>query len=237
MSKKNLLSKVQTNQVLDAMRKDEDADIATLLVEAFTPESTSADERQAPAAPTLTDQHLEAMIALPAIFGKVTPSQPRLLTEEEQVEVIKEREIIDTLLSVLKERKDNSLRETLANHLDLLAEEEGLVDEDTPKDKKGHYYIPMEAPVPGTGKKIQKIVSGPAPKVDSAKLLDLYEAGEITREEYLSLTKVPEVARVFDPVKARKAIRKNPALLGVLAQATTRPNPTITIKVAPHRSA
>lgn len=227
------LTKAQTDKAIKAITT-ENADIAQVLTETFTPDTTSV----APATvkiPVLTEAHLKALKTLPEVFARVTPSEPRMLTEQEQQALVAERDTVDLLLSLLKARKDGSLREHLANHLDRLAEEEGLASEGDVTDKKGHYFVKQDVPVEGTGRKVQRIVSEPKPRIDSAALLRMHEEGDLSREEYLSLTVVPEVSRVFDEPKARKAIKKHPHLLRKIAQATTRPDPTITIKVADDR--
>lgn len=189
--------------------------------------------RQSAAVSPLTDKQKAALSLLPEVFGKVSPEQPRALTSDEAAALVEERETIDTVLSVLSNRKDKTLREALANHLDALLEQSGEVDEDTPRSKDGHYLVKSSAAVPQTSRKIDAVVSKPSPKVSDALLLDLHENGDLTREEYLSLTVVPEVKRTFNEDKARKAIKKNPALLHKIVKATTRPNPTFTLKVSP----
>ena len=85
--------------------------------------------------------------------------------------------------------------------------------------------------MPGTGKKIIRTVSGGKPKVDAPALLAACERGDITREEYLSLTSMPECPRVFDPLKASKAIKADPSLLFKLSKAATPTRPVTAIKV------
>ncbi len=190
-------------------------------------------KRQSTEASPLTEEQRKALELLPSIFGAVSPAEPRALTQEEAERIVRERHVIDVVLSVLSNRKDKTIRGALANHLDALAESEGEVNDHTPRSKDGHYLIKGSAKVPGASKTIDSTVSNPSPKVSSAMLLDMFEAGELTREEYLSVTAVPEVQRNFDEQKARKAIKKNPGLLAKIAKATTRSAPTYTVKVNP----
>lgn len=216
-------------QIADTLRSSSDADLVALLVDSFTVTTTST----APVPvkiPALTEQHKADLRALPEVFGKVAVTEPRLLTETELRDLVVERDTIDRLMAVLKKRKDETLRENLANHLDRLAEEQGVSTDDT--DAKGHYFVKQDLPVEGTGRKVQRIVAEGRATVDSAMLARLEEEGALTREEYLSLTSLPEVKRNFDPDKARKAVLKNPALLEKIAVAVNAPRKTVTVKVA-----
>ena len=184
----------------------------------------------------ITEEHRAALAAIVEQYGQVAPETPRLLTEAEQVALIKERDTIDTILGLLKKRKDESIREALANHLDRLAEIEAggpeAAEAKYGKDKHGHYTFKQDVPVPGTDKKIQGIVGEPKPVVSSTALYEAHERGDLTREEYLAITKVPDVKRVFDEEKARAAIKKNPDLMFKIARATEVPAKTLTIKTA-----
>lgn len=182
----------------------------------------------------ITEAQKEALAKVADVYGRVAPSSPRLLTKDEAKDIVEERQVIDTVLGLLEARKSKSIRETIANHLDRLAEKDGA-DEHTEKDRNGHYALKQDVPVEGTEVKMQRSVSDPKATVDSARLADLHAAGLIDRATYLSITSVPPVARIFDEAKARKAIKANPGLLSLIAQATTKPAKTTTIKVAPHR--
>lgn len=224
------LTKAQIKAMASRLGQEPDTSIANVLIDAFAPKTDST----APATvkiPALTEEHREALRLLPEVYARVTPTEPRRLTQAELEALVTEREVLDLIEALVTSRKKNSLREHLANHMDRVAETKGLAAEGSVTDDKGHYYVKDEEPVPGTGRKVQKIVSDPKAQVSSAKLLEMYEAGDLTREEYLALTTQP-TTRVFDETKARKAIKKNPGLLTKLAQATVRPDPTVTIKVA-----
>lgn len=182
----------------------------------------------------ITEAQKAALARIVDVYGQVAPSSARALSKEEQKALVEERDVIDEVLGLLAARKDKSIRETIANHLDRVAEKNGA-DEHSPKDRNGHYAIKQDEPVEGTMRKMQRSVSDPKATVSSAMLLDLHNAGVLDRAEYLSLTSVPEVSRTFDEAKARKAIKANPGLLSKIAQATTKPAPTTTIKVVPHK--
>lgn len=225
------LNKTQKTAAIKAL--DEKTPVAQVLTDTFAPK-VSAAHHDAPDTlkpSVLTQAHKEALRRLPEVYGQVAPESPRLLTDDEVEALVDERTVIEALLSLLKSRKDTSIRETLAYHLDRVAESEGIAGPETPTDTRGHYYVKQELEVPEALRKVQRIVSDPKPVVDARMLLDLHEEGVLSREEYLSVTSVPEVARNFDEDKARKAIRKNPALMTKIAQAVTRKDPTITIKV------
>lgn len=227
----NLPRKI-TRKIATTLVSDEKADLASLLAEAFRP---AVSERSLPAevkVPELTEAHRAALARLPEVFGKVQVTEPRLLTQQEAAALVEERQTIDLLMGVLKKRKDETLRENLANHLDKTAERTGVAGPETPTNDAGHYLVKQDVPVEGTGMKVQGIVSEGKATIDSARLKVLHEEGVLTRAEYLALTKVPEVDRVFDAAKARKAILADPSLLDKIAGATRQPSKTFTVKVA-----
>ncbi len=185
----------------------------------------------------ITEEQKAALARIADIYGSVAPSSARALSKDEAKAIVEERVVIDTVLGLLEARKSKSIRETIANHLDRLAEKDHdhPADEHTEKDANGHYARKQDVPVEGTSLKMQRSVTDPKASVSSALLRDLHIAGVFDRAEYLSLTSVPEVDRVFDEAKARKAIKANPGLLSKIAQATTKPAKTTTIKVAPNK--
>lgn len=203
------------------------AEVWGALSEPPSAEVAKPGERTAPVVKAITDQQRLALSRLPEVYGSVVPLEDRALTEEELVRIVEERETIDTILALVKTRKDDSIRETLANHLDHVL----VFDEEPPVDSKGHYQVKQEVHVEGTSKKIQKTVSNPKPVLTAEAVLDAYERGEITRETYLAITKVPDVPRVLDEAKMAKAVKKDPSLLLTLSRLAKTPAKTTTIKV------
>jgi hypothetical protein len=181
---------------------------------------------------SLSDKEKAALARLPEVYGKVMPTKARALTHPEAAAIVEEREVIDTLLKILKSRKDDSIREIIAFHLDSVAADEARTGAE--RDDKGHLLLKQEVVVDGTSRKFQRILNEGAPVMPSAAdLLAEYEAGRLTRMEYLALTSVPEVPRVFDPDKARVAFKKDPGLLFRVARLAKPGKKTSTIKVAP----
>lgn len=188
-------------------------------------------ERKAPVVRAMTDTERAALQRLPEVYGKVTPTKDRALNATELHDIVEEREVLDVILALCKKRKDESIRETLANHLDHVYEvPEGA--EPPPVDEKGHYQIKHEIPVPGTDKKVQKTVSEPKPFLSMAAVQKAHEDGLLDRKTYLAITKQPEVPRVLDEDGLVKAIKRDPSLLFRLAPLTETPKKTTTIKVA-----
>lgn len=181
--------------------------------------------------PAITESQRQALSDLPDLYGRVVPEGRRLLSEDELVDIVTERVAIDAVLAFAKKRKDESIRETLANHADLVAEVEREGDDPLPTDAKGHYAVKQEIPVAGTGKKVQRLVSGGKPELTSALLLAAVDSGVLTREEFLSLTKMPESPRVLDSTKVGVALKRDPGLLFRLAEVAQPVAPITTIKV------
>lgn len=173
---------------------------------------------------SISDEERIALTRLPEVFGVVNPDTVRELDSAEIEAIATERRTIDIVLGFLDTRKTAEIREIIANHFDAKAVREGLVfaadvlDDDgnviheaTPRDDKGHFVLKQKEPV-GDSKDsfVRETRKGAAPTLNGAALLDAYERKEITREQYLACTRE---TRVFDELKARAAIKKDPALL------------------------
>lgn len=191
--------------------------------------STEVASKKPPVPKALTDVEQAAIKRLPEVFASVVVTADRALTKKEAAALVEERAIVDTLLAVLKKRKEESLREVFANHLDnLLSDEEKA---QARLDAKGHFAVKQEAPVDGTGQKIQRSVSGGKPRLDIAHIEDLHREGKIDRKTYLAITRKPDNPRVLDEAGLHAAIQKNPALFFLMASVAQPTTPITTIKV------
>lgn len=187
-----------------------------------------------PAPSSLSDAQKDALKRLPEVYGKVVPKTVRRLTAVEARAIVEERDVIDTIMGVLKTRKDVSIRETIANHLDMLLEGEYTPDqlEEIPLDAKGHYQEKQEASIDGSGRKFQKTISDPKPTLGIAAVEKAHKDGIIDRKTYLKITRKPDLPRVLDEDGLIRAMKADPALLFTLAPLTEKAPSTTTIKVA-----
>lgn len=217
------------------------------LIDSGLPSSSVAPAEAAPPpVKPLTDAQRAALVALPTVYGCVAPTTSRELSEVDVSKLVEERQVLDVVLGLVKERKDTGIREVVAHHLDHLAERTGLVTPEdvyqdvdgervlaakaTGRDKRGHYLHKTEHVDPETGKRWARTISSGAPEVDSALLLAAHEEGVFDRAEYLALTSLPVVARTFDKTKASEAVRKDPSLLARLQEhAVVTPMTTTSI--------
>lgn len=221
--------------------------VAETLIAPPAPLHVPSTEPEAfPAVPetkVLTAEDKQALLDLPKVFGKVNLETRRTLGEAEIKKVYVEQEVLKRIVKVLAGREDN-LKEFVRTHVDVDHEERGMavkadvlsddgevIVEATPRDKSGHYIFatpgnPTRVNIPGTNKayslEYNKGRSGEV-YIDDNALLDLYETGEITREQYLALTRE---RRVFDERKAEAACAKDEALLEVIARVTRRKGET-----------
>lgn len=191
-----------------------------------------------PQTPILTDEDKEALALLPQVFGKVLVDERRTLEPQEIADLYKERETVKKVVEVLAGRAD-VINENIRAHVDVDMEARGIavpkdfvrsgtvLTEATPRDAAGHYIFakkgePTRVNIPGTNKAFSleyRAGKDGGVQIEANLLLDLYEAGKITREQYLAVT---SERRVFDEEKATKAIVKDPSLLAVI-QLVTRP--------------
>lgn len=203
--------------------------VAATLLEPL-PEETSTEVvpfPKVPHTPVLTDTERKALRRLPEVYSKVLVEDRRALTGDEIAALYDEREVVRTVVDTLKGRVD-VINENVRHHVDVEAEAHGEADpSETLRDAQGHYILaakgqPTRVHIPGTNQDFSleyRSGSTGGVTIDSNHLLDLYEDGEITREQYLALTR--EV-RVFDEEKASKAILKDESLLEVIAKITRR---------------
>jgi hypothetical protein len=217
------------------------------LIDSGLPSSSVAPAEAAPPpVKPLTDAQRAALVALPTVYGRVAPATSRELSDDEVAKLVAERLVLDLVAKLVKERKEVGVREVAAHHLDHLAERTGrvtpedvyqevdgervLVAKASLRDKDGHYLDKTEHVDPESGKRWARTTSSGEPRVDSARLLAAHEAGVFDRAEYLALTSLPVVARVFDKAKASEAVRKDPSLLARLQEhAVVAPAPTTSI--------
>ena len=180
---------------------------------------------------------MEALLALPGVFGKVQPDSRRTLTADEVKGLWDERLVLKAIGDLLDSREED-IKTLVRHHLDVDAEESGravskavidpethkVIVEATPRDINGHYVLaapqqPERLNVPGTDQAFSREFRTGSISVDADLLLRLHEDGDLSREDYLSFTR--EV-RVFDKAKALAAISKNPNLLGLLAKISRK---------------
>lgn len=173
----------------------------------------------------ITPEAQAAMDALPSVFGVVHPDSPKILSDDEMCALYQEREIVREALAPLSGR-DEVIKEIVRHHMDLVAIESNVavdrqiirgghvVADATPRDTKGHFILaskdrPEQCPIPHTNKAWSREFRSGSISFNFAAgdLLALYEAGDITREQYLNMTRE---TRVFDEGKTMECLRKDP---------------------------
>jgi len=142
------------------------------------------------------------------------PATRRELTTEETKSLVELRDAIGTVESSLASAKE-SIRTAVLNHLDLVAEAQGVT---AAIDSKGHVLASARLGVPGGAKDFSWEVSGRV-EVGDADLRQAVADGILTHEDYLSIT-VPE--RRFDEPRFLEAARKNPDLIQAVGSVARR---------------
>lgn len=174
----------------------------------------------------MSDALVHALGVLPAVFGSRQVTEIRQLTEEELRLLGEEQITISEIVKPLETRLE-AIKETVRHHMDLTAVADGKVSADTERDSHGHVVVarkskPEQVAIPGQNKVWSREYRAGRVDIDGARLLDLYETGEITREQYLSFTKA---IRVFDEDKAFNAMAKDPSLIGVFRRIIKKGRP------------
>ena len=176
---------------------------------------------EAPKKVTLTDKAKAALVKLPRVFGGTEVTERRELTGNEVTSLFDEYQTISAIGTLMEDRKE-SIKQAVRNHIDLTAQQQGVGDT---VDSHGFRIVaskgaPVRLPVEGSNEEFSLEYRGGRAgtmSVSSEKLLDMYEQGEISREDYLALTREK---RVFDEDKATKAVLDNPALIEILHSAS-----------------
>src|SRR6516165_7886737 len=191
----------------------------------------------AAAIPAKVSPEAQPFPALPrkvAIPGTFTAALQILLDMLNSVDLLTREKNVITAVGTVLAAREKAISEIIRVHMDVAAEEAGVaIPRDqaapdgtvivaaTPRDQNGHYLLAgPQAP--------HQVQSGPvawsqeygasAPAPSDGELQAAFEGGEITAEDYNSVTRL---VRVFDPIKARAYIRKSPARgLSVLRRIT-----------------
>jgi len=205
-------------------------------VAAAIPAKVSPEAQPFPALPrkvAIPGTFTAALQILLDMLNSVELDSRRSLAQTEVDLLTREKNVITAVGTVLAAR-EKAISEIIRVHMDVAAEEAGVaIPRDqaapdgtvivaaTPRDQNGHYLLAgPQAP--------HQVQSGPvawsqeygasAPAPSDGELQAAFEGGEITAEDYNSVTRL---VRVFDPIKARAYIRKSPARgLSVLRRIT-----------------
>jgi hypothetical protein len=182
---------------------------------------------KAPAKIELTPEFTQALRSIPVLFGQVQPEELRRLTEAEQVALYAEQKALKLIISDLSVR-EAAIKTVIRGHMALDARDQGLADEGTVLDASGFPIVarkaePQRFNVPGTTEAWSLEYREGTPSIEGSRLLEMYDAGEIDRKTYLSMTR--EV-RVFDENKAFEAMAKDPTLLSVFRRIVKKGRPS-----------
>jgi len=214
---------VQPTRSLEALLAEKVSQGASFdsLMEQVLPAPVSVGTSQEVPAPIRWDEpvldSLEALrqAVLTDSAKALIPSTRRTLTPLETQGLIELRDSIGTLESALSAAKE-SIRTAVLNHLDLLAEKEGVA---AAIDSKGHVLASGRLGVPGGGaKEFSWEVSGRT-EVTDADLRQAVQDGAISHEDYLAVT-VAE--RRFDEVRFLEHARKHPEIISSVGKAARR---------------
>jgi hypothetical protein len=210
-------------------------DLAEILARPAAQFGGEADKLPVPAPKVkFTDKLRQALKSLPDLFGQVMPDEVRVLDRHELKAITEEAVALALIEKEAKARLDN-IRKVIRNHQDKAAEAAGLPEGTQRVSEgvaKGHWLLaaegePHKTPVDGYADPWQQQKVSGKVTVDYSVLGDLARDGEVTRAEFLALTR--EV-RAFDEAKAQDFIRKNPGRgLAILARMTRRSAPSATL--------
>jgi hypothetical protein len=167
----------------------------------------------------LSDAARQAVATLPEkIDQAVCPTERRALTAEEIVSLLDERQMLDIVEKVIKDRKD-AQKTIVFNHYDVSLEADLGPDgvADLPRDKDGFYVVASGVDAPGFAKGFVRQVRSASPVLTADALLAQVDGEDFTHDDYLSCT---TAVRVIDEAKVMLHLRKKPAIVEAIRQAT-----------------
>lgn len=183
-------------------------------------------DQQLPSHSLMAKEHAEALARVNEVYGVVNPTERRRLTAAEASDLIKEMQVLKAVKKMAEDRLAD-LRTIASNHLDCVAEEVGVADEDTPREAKtGHYILDGEIAAQGADKAIRRETSAPTTTVDIDRLRALAadpDFPDFTHRDYLAWT---TETRVVDANKIMLALRGRPELVEALARASSAEHKT-----------
>lgn len=178
----------------------------------------------------ITKSQREAIDLLPAVFGKVVPTERRKLVPAEVDALLEEYDVLKTIEKMVAERKTDGIRLTVLNHNDVAFEEQASDEADVERDKDGHYL--RKAQVQGSPEATQAFSVEPragAASVSLSKLEEMVADPDVDfdQKDFLAMT---TQVRVFDEHKAFLVLKKKPELLAVLRDATTKGQSSVAVQ-------
>lgn len=214
----DLVPTIDFDKLTETLKSGKDTDLASLLTElAKIPAPPAEKPPVKKVDPAVTEalnaEMVRSMDVLPKVFGKTAlPVNRRELRNSELAGYLSEREEIAAAKKLLTKREE-LIKNAVSDHFDVVAEKAGVAKAgETPVDKNGHYLIGgsgkgqrQEARIPGSDTFFVREKSKDSVVPSFEKLFDLYEKGEVTREEFLSLTR-SESYRVLDQTKIRAGL-------------------------------
>lgn len=149
----------------------------------------------------------------------VTPTERRALTTDEVIKLLDEREDLDLIEKVIKERKE-AQRIAVFNHHDVVLESKGAdATKDLDVSEDGWYMVKCGVASPKHDKGFVRQVQEASPVLTAEALLAMVGEHGFTKEDYLACT---SAVRVLDEAKVMLHLRKRPEIVTALQQATTR---------------
>lgn len=165
----------------------------------------------------ITEAQHKAVERVGKVFGKVVPTERRVLTSVEVASLVDEKQTLDEIKKMAVGRQEN-IRITIFNHLDVEAEGAGK-NRDALRDNHGFYILGGEVRgEPDTPKKFTREVRDSAPSLNTEALKNLADDPEVdfTHQDYLKMT---TQVRVVDENKVLLAMKKDPRLILAISNA------------------
>lgn len=170
----------------------------------------------------LSDRVKQAVEGFPATIEQaVTPTERRVLTAEEIERLLDEREVLDLIEKVIKDRKE-AQKIAVFNHHDVTLETtQGIDVTQFDVSDDGWYITKSGVGSPKHDKGFVRQVQEGSPSLTAEALEQMIGQHGYTKEDYLACT---TAVRVVDEAKVMLHLRKRPEVIEALREATVRGN-------------
>jgi hypothetical protein len=165
----------------------------------------------------LNDRVKRAVDGFPALIeNAISPTERRVLTEEEVTSLLEERQNLDLIEKVIKDRKE-AHKTIVFNHFDADLEAKGEAD-GLDVDEHGYYIAKCSVGSPSHEKGFVRTVTNGSPSLSTSKLQEQVGQGDFTHEDFLACT---TATRAIDEAKILLHLRKKPSIVSAIGAATT----------------
>jgi hypothetical protein len=183
-----------------------------------------------PSAVELTEEEVTALRTLPRLLSTVELPDKRRVLSLVEIERLDDLLIaVKTLKALVSRLEDKTIKPAFFNHFDQMALREGRVTAETMRTKEGWFCLPDKenGGTLVTPNKATREISGGGTTLTAEALEGLMNSGELSREDYLKLTRPKRVVEEVHFMSAfADLVKRKPRIASIIAKATSIGRPS-----------